>query len=363
MLSPLDDFPVHQVAESMSVVGTSDRNFYDRYYFNGFDHTGETMFVVGHGQYPNLGVTDAFLLVRRGPHHRAVRASRELRQNRLDTQVGPIRIEVIEPLKKLRVICEPNEHGLAIDAVWTGAIPAIEEPRHYIREHGRVIFDTVRLAQTGGWDGTLVVDGEELTLTDATHWGTRDRSWGIRPVGESEPPGVRASTPFGWFWIYTPIRFADHSILIIQQERPDGSKVMEEAIRVWPDGRQEWLGAPTHEMTFQPGTRNATSAIIRAGDTEIRVEPLLPVHIGIGTGYGYETDWKHGMWQGSDLVVQGVHHDVSTPEGAARMWGIVDASARFTYDGNVGYGLFETLLMGPHQQYGFTDIMDGWQPA
>ena len=34
MLSPLDDYPVHQISEPMRFVGTSDRNFYDRYYFN-----------------------------------------------------------------------------------------------------------------------------------------------------------------------------------------------------------------------------------------------------------------------------------------------------------------------------------------
>jgi hypothetical protein len=130
---------------------------------------------------------------------------------------------------------------------------------------------------------------------------------------------------------------------------------------VWPDGRHEWLGTPSHELTFKPGTRMATSAVIRAGDVAIDVEPLLPVHIGIATGYGYDTDWKHGMWQGPDTVVQGVHIDTNTPEGAARMFGIVDASAKFTYDGNVGYGLFETMLMGPHHQYGFKDMMDGWQ--
>ncbi len=34
MLSPLDDYPIHQISEPMRFVGTSDRNFYDRYYFN-----------------------------------------------------------------------------------------------------------------------------------------------------------------------------------------------------------------------------------------------------------------------------------------------------------------------------------------
>ena len=72
MLSPLDDYPVHQISEPMRFVGTSDRNFYDRYYFNihgtGEVHgTDEELFaVIGVGQYPNLSVADAFVSVKWG---------------------------------------------------------------------------------------------------------------------------------------------------------------------------------------------------------------------------------------------------------------------------------------------------------
>ena len=48
-LSPLDDYPVHQIAETIRHVGTSDRNFYDRYYFNchaGVDGDTEPLFLI-----------------------------------------------------------------------------------------------------------------------------------------------------------------------------------------------------------------------------------------------------------------------------------------------------------------------------
>ena len=56
MLSPLDDYPVHQISEPMRHVGTSDRNFYDRYYFN-IHGTGDV-----HGTDEEL-----FVRHRRGP--------------------------------------------------------------------------------------------------------------------------------------------------------------------------------------------------------------------------------------------------------------------------------------------------------
>ncbi len=67
---------------------------------------------------------------------------------------------------KLRFVLEQNEHGIACDLLWEGAIPAFEEPRQYIRKHGRVLFDTVRFAQTGCWSGTLHV-GDETFRGDA----------------------------------------------------------------------------------------------------------------------------------------------------------------------------------------------------
>ena len=99
-LSPLDDYPVHQAALPIRQVTTSDRNFYDRYYFNCHPGTDELMLIVGVGQYTNLGVTDAFALARHGSTHRVVRASRELGADRMDTSVGPFRVEVLEGLRR-----------------------------------------------------------------------------------------------------------------------------------------------------------------------------------------------------------------------------------------------------------------------
>jgi hypothetical protein len=363
MLSAADDYPIHQIAEPVRYAGTSDRNVYDRYYFNLHASSSELFMVMGMGQYPNLAVQDAFCLLRRGTEHRVVRASKEL-GDRMDTTVGPFRIEVLEPLHRLRFVLEPNEWGLAADLIWEGAIPAFEEPRHHITLHGRVLFDTMRLAQTGRWSGILHVDGEDIPVTPDRWKGTRDRSWGVRPVGEPEPAGIRADQPlFFNLWNYAPMQFDDYSILYIVQEWADGQRVMDEAVRVWADPAREpeWLGRPEHELSIRPGTREVDSAVISfpqapAGAFDVRVTHLLEAHIGIGTGYGFDADWRHGMWQGP-LVVQGVSLDVEADRD--RFFGIVDCVARFeSSTGEVGYGLHEYLFLGPHEKYGFTSFMD-----
>jgi hypothetical protein len=359
-LSSWDDFPVHQTAEPIRHVATSDRNFYDRYYFNLHGSSDELFLVMGLGQYPNLGVQDAFAVIRRGPRHVVVRASRIL-GDRMDTSVGPFRVEVVEPLHRLRVVLAPTEHPLSFDLAWTGAVPAFEEPRHYIRKHGRVLFDTVRFAQTGYWSGTLRLGGETFAVTPDRWKGTRDRSWGVRPVGEPEPAGIRgAEGQMTGMWNYSPMQFEDHAIYYILNETDDGQRVLSEAVRIWADPTRapEWLGRPEYTHVLTRGTRmieRSTIAFPHApgGGVTVEVTPLTHSFITVGTGYGMEQDWRHGMYQGP-LVVQGLEyaHDEIAPIG---QYGVVDHVARFAYQGHVGYGLHEHGFFGAFRKYGMSD--------
>ncbi len=63
---PLDEYPVHQTPLPMDRVASSDRNFYDRCYFNAHDRSGDVFLVTGLGVYPNLGVIDAYATARCG---------------------------------------------------------------------------------------------------------------------------------------------------------------------------------------------------------------------------------------------------------------------------------------------------------
>ncbi len=361
MLSQMDDYPLHQAAETMRHVASSDRNFYDRYYFNLHGSSDDLFMVMGMGQYPNLGTQDAFCVVRQGEQHHVVRASRELGHDRMDTSVGPLRIEVIEGLKKVRFIVEDSpERPVAFDVTWNGAIPAFEEPRQYIRKHGRVLFDSLRFAQTGTWEGTLRVADKTYEVTPDRWKGSRDRSWGIRPVGEKEPEGIHGSTPvMEGMWNYAPMQFDDYSILYIVNEHNNGERVLEEAVRVWNDPAREpeWLGRPEHEHNVtipQPYTTFMDGSTLHfpeapGGAFSVKVEPLTHVWVMVGTGYGLEPDWKHGMYKGP-LVVE--HFSLDMEKDKDRMFGLCDNAARFTTStGDVGYGLFEYGFFGQFDKY------------
>ena len=131
--------------------------------------------------------------------------------------------------------------------------------------------------------------------------------------------------------------------------------MLEEAVRVWPDGEQRVSGPSGVRPVYVDGTRDVASATISFSPPggkpfDLHSTPVLPVHLMVGTGYGLEPDWRHGMYQGPDLVVQGVTYDLPA-EDTARMWGMVDAVGRFEYEGQIGYGLYEYWALGAHPSF------------
>ena len=364
---PLDEYPVHQVPLSMRHMATSDRNAYDRCYFNAHDRSGEVFLVTGMGVYPNLGVIDAYATVRVADTQYTVRTSDALGDDRMAQRVGPYRVEVIEPLERVRVVCEAGDHGVEFDLTWNGSFPTVEEPAHVMRQGGRIILDAMRFAQVGTWSGVLRAGDHEFTLDE--RWvGTRDRSWGIRPVGEAEPPGRASAEPdpaFGFWWTYVPLRFDDYAVVVIAQEDGDGNRLLGEAVRVFGVGSgraDEQLGWPEFEIRYAPGTRHPESAVLhlrtRAGKPlDLEIETLGFVGLNCGPGYGGDPDWSHGQWRGRGWT-EGVVVDMRDPAVVGRVpFGVVDHVARARIDGDEGWGMFEHGTFGRHQPSGFT----GWE--
>jgi len=358
---PLDEYPIHQTPLPMNRVASSDRNFYDRCYFNIHDRTGDFFGVTGLGVYPNLGVVDAYAAVRRGDLVWSVRFSDALPQRGLDQQVGGYRIEVVEPLSRLHLTCQSPDHSLDFDLHWTGSFAAVQEEPHLLLSGDRPILDASRFSQLGSWSGRLRVGDAEFEVS-ADRWaGARDRSWGIRPVGEPEPAGRPPSDSLaGFWWVYLPLRFESCSLIVILQENPDGYRTLNTAKRVWPDGRVEQLGWPRAEISYAPGTRQPRAARFHLTDgsgapvcVDAEVLTSLPLHVG--AGYSGDPDWSHGRWMGHDWTSASVY-DLTDPAVASRIpWGVTDHLVRATMHGEPGWGMFEHASMGRHDPTGFAD--------
>ncbi|MFF7950959.1 hypothetical protein [Streptomyces griseorubiginosus] len=356
---PLDEYPVHQVPLSMKYVATGDRNAYDRCIFHVLDHEGRALLILGLGVYPNLGVIDAYATLRLGDTLHAVRASDALRDDaRTDLGVGPLRILVERPLRDFVVSCEADPDdpdGLSYEITWTADFPALWEPHHLQRRGGRLTLEGRRFVQAGHCDGWIRVAGQEIRVEGWT--GTRDRSWGVRPVPGEEGGRFAEEQPTeGFHWIWCPVRFEDRFLMVIVQEDADGHRSLNDATMVRPGHRDRQLGWPQPEITYRPGTRHPERALVHLGDVrkpmELEVEVLTSSPLALGAGYPPADDWQHGTWQGRDWTDRRTY-DLSREHPLAA-FGVTDHAARFRLDGRVGHGIFEHGSFGRHDPSGFT---------
>ena len=372
MLTPLDDYLVHQTPETVDLVVTSDRNFYDRYYFNAHTLDGNAFLVVAMGLYPNIGVIDAFAtIVIDGKTQYAVRASRELGSDRMNTKVGPIGVEVIEGLRKMRVYCEPNEHGLSFDMTFEGTTFPCQEPHFFRRIGNRVMMDYTRLTQNGRWTGTLTAAGRTYEVTPDAWWGGRDHSWGIRPVGDREPqsaPPPGDGGPGGFFWVWTPVQFDSAAIMFTCSEEPDGTRWHGAAELLHAYGKNlpsEQLAVVGHDLKLIPGTRTfdrGSVTMARRDGTLVTMtmEPKTTLYMA-GAGYAYMGGWRHGQYHGP-LVVEGESWDLTDAEVTRKLMGQTETVCDYTVEGidglGTGHGIIEFLLLGAYLPYGFKSFGD-----
>jgi hypothetical protein len=363
MLTQADDYPIHQTAEPIAIIGTSDRNFYDRYFFNGYARDGSIYFAAALGSYPNRQVMDAaFSVVHRGRQY-VLRASRLAGLERMETHVGPLRVEVVEPLRRLRLRVEPNEWGIAGDLLFTRRAPALEEPRFLRRIGARIFMDYTRLTQHGDWSGTLSVGGEHIDVGAQRFWGTRDRSWGVRPVGERDA-GAPAF-PLQFFWLWAPANFDDVCTHFDVNEDGDG-EAWHAAGMIVPardTGAAETvqqMRSVSYQLTMQPGTRHAAAAAItlhpRSGpDRHITFKPLYNFYM-LGLGYGHP-QWGHGMFVGENAVA-GESWLLSEIDPSVPYHLHIQAICEATFETRRGIGVLEQLILGPHKPTGFKELFD-----
>jgi hypothetical protein len=250
----------------------------------------------------------------------------------------------------------------------------IEEPRFTLHDGPTPVFDYTRLTQLGAWSGTLTVDGEELAVSPDEVLGSRDRSWGIRPVGQQVPgpPGFGAQ----FFWLWAPLNFDDRCVHFDVNEHGDGRQWHSEGLVVpvlgaptdpvcGPDVKIETMASVGHDVRWQPGTRRSAAAAIhltpQSGDPiDVHLEPQLTFFM---RGLGYlHPEWGHGHWKG-DLAVHAERFatgDAAPPGPNVDPFHLhVQQVVTATWGEREGIGVFEQLVLGPHAPSGFTDLLDG----
>lgn len=368
MLTKGDDYPIHQTAEPIAYAGT-DRNFYDRYFFNGYSPDGSLFFAVAFGVYPHLNIADAhFSVVKDGVQH-CLHASTVLHMERLNLKVGPISITVLEALQTLKVTVEAAE-GLSAELLFEGRAFPIEEPRFMRRLGPRSFFDYTRMTQNGRYSGWIDVDGARTELPVGTV-GTRDRSWGTRPIGSSDPQPHVPAVDLSFFWQWTPMNFPTRSVFWHTTEDMRGVPWNRRGALV-PDGvdhigiiesEDAHMETELREGTRHPAGGSLAIAFKDGTKLAIRFEPLVRFQM-LGIGYLHPR-WRHGAYQG-ELVVERENIlldeiDLTAPEHYH-----VQMLSRVTLTEGphveTGLGVFEQAIQGPYQPLGLDQGLGSQTP-
>ncbi len=367
MITAADDYPLHQSSRPLRDPGT-DKNLYDRFFFCGYPtgaQFGEVYFAVAFGQYPGRNVMDGAFSLLRGGLQRNVRGSRLLGHDRLDLHAGPLTIEIVAPLRQLRVRVDAPEAGIAADLLFTSRGPAFEEPHYRFAAGHLTAFDITRLTQNGTWTGWIDVDGARIEVDPSLWRGTRDRSWGIRGVGNREPNPAPDGLP-AFYWLWAPLNFDDRNVLFDVNETPTGTRWHENA-QLAPVGDDPEVlaglveqGKHTYAITWKPGTRHATAfdmTVSVPGNTTAIHLDVIDTFFMPGIGYGHPT-WGHGMYLGPDERTHDTY-GVDQIDEAELGWQHVQHLVRATTgEGAIGYGLLEMLIIGAHAPSGFTGYTD-----
>ncbi len=373
-LLPADEHFTHQVVDTFSRVGQSDRAWTEKVCAMAAAKDGSVQLVLGLGKYTNRGVMDAYAGISRGTEQWTVRSSRRLGPDPETTTIGPISYEILETrsTRRIRFALDANDVSpIAFEWIFESAIPPFLEGResHISRDRYRVDADVIRFHHSGTATGWFEIDGESEQFQ--SDWvSTRDRSWGVRyqvgaPLDDLIPSPVPAESSAYVIWFPVSCTRGDGTPygLHLYYQRfagPGYERQSFEGAQEHADGRRTKFVEARPDLRFDDETRRIEGGTITLTqrDGRERVLTVTPVsdtgfHLKTGLYGGYDGHW-HGEWR-DELHVEGDHHADCTAADALRNVGQHRQTLVRVDDpemGGVGYGDLQSIIIGPHPEIG-----------
>jgi hypothetical protein len=357
----------HQIVDTFATLSQSELAWTEKIWGSFARIDGSLQVDFGLGKYQNRGIIDGFGGVSRGREQWTVRCSRVLNSAPEDMAVGPVHLEIVEPLKKMRFRLEPNDvQPISFDIVLDGVTPPFFEERNLVRNHqtGRVDVDVIRYHQ-GGWaSGTITVGSETYEVTPDEWFGFRDHSWGVRQaIGEPltdlipaprGPKGVRGGMKWSPAFLQRPNgTYYETAIFVVEGPWEYSSAYLNEA-----DGGQTPVRSVTPRITYDTRTRYVTGGelvlTMESGERRvIEVEVLGDSGFFLKTGgYGAWAGHKHGAFKG-ELHLDGDYiADCHSDENLSQLGQFRDTPIRVRDGDAVGYGIMESLIGGEWPELG-----------
>jgi len=209
-------------------------------------------------------------------------------------------------------------------------------------------------------------------------WGTKDRSWGTRPIVGGDTRGAPAAHRSGGiFFLWAPLHFDDVCLHYQLFDDHLGRSLFQVGARLPVYGSSaelpgvedpgvEHMRSLEHSVAFKPDNRMITSAglaMTSLGDGarhEVQLEPIFTFRMK-GLGYSHPK-WTHGRWH-DELAVESESWALDSVDETAYENQHVQHLVRAAYtDGTgkerSGIGVLEQNLLGPYAPYGLTGFID-----
>jgi hypothetical protein len=244
--------------------------------------------------------------------------------------VGPVTIEVLEPLKKIHIAVHTAE--VEADLTFTARFPAVATDPHVVRRDDVVVTDYMNFFQSGRYDGTVVLDGRTYEI--ANRAGFRARGWGLRKHEGAPRRGFVAS-----LFCELP----DAALYLILYETAAGKRVFTNGWWLDESGASDRVVQAEHDLTLDGtlvtgGRYDITFA--SGARRQVEVDVVTRNYLA-GIGYSADARFKTTAVERFDLT---------RPETVGLLDGQNDNGSNFVVDGTPGYGYLETGI-GVHARY------------
>lgn len=328
-LTDLDEYLIHQTGDTLDSPEGGNPDFVDRLYVGCHSPDGNVHLAVGLGAYPNKNIMDGYIILRHGSNQHNIRVSRHLQSDRALTEIGPLRIKVLEPHKRWGVYLDENDFGIRCTVEFHRRVPPFLCPKLVIP--GGVVSQG-HYFQTGRFSGSIDLHGESIDVGD--YVGVRDRSWGVRGGGKG---GAK-----GFFHLWCHAHFPGFSISLLQVELGQNQVMLSDAVISNDDGSIIPIVGIRHRIEFYPGTRSPKTMKLLLTDglgkeRILSAEVISPAMYLNGGGYNRPAEDR------GPLSIEGDCWDVSEPVGIdSPRFGNVEPIARFSMGGESGVGILES---------------------
>ena len=266
-LTAHDELFVHQIPEPLPNVVTQHEHWRESYFFVMHPRTtpGDVV-VLTMAHYPARQEMDALQLGRIGGKQIVARHMRPYGDDPHTTAVGPVTVEIVEPLKTVRLIVSGADAPVEMDITFEARTQAYGLRRGTMKAGQEIIWDQSHMLQSGVYSGSFTHEGTTYPVDG--WWGQRDHSWGVRD---------HARCPM-WMWL--AIQLPDGMFGVWHWEYPNGARVYTDGCFAPADGGEpipvvgfrhalNWTGEDGNAVDYG---RDGTEVRGLAGRVEIDLE-------------------------------------------------------------------------------------------